>query len=63
MEEVFGFIAESQDQIVIAFRGYAAYPKDLLASYDIFQVPIPMLKMAGKRLVDSHVFINQQETI
>ncbi|CAI6268399.1 hypothetical protein JS609_01962 [Bacillus subtilis] len=48
MEEVFGFIAESQDQIVIAFRGYAAYPKDLLASYDIFQVPYPYVKNGGK---------------
>ncbi|NTU25558.1 lipase family protein [Bacillus tequilensis] len=47
-EEVFGFIAESQDQIVIAFRGYAAYPKDLLASYDIFQVPYPYVKNGGK---------------
>ncbi|MCV9885643.1 lipase family protein [Metabacillus halosaccharovorans] len=47
-EEVIGFIAESQDQIIIAFRGYAAYPKDLLASYDIFQVPYPYVKNGGK---------------
>ena len=29
---VFGFIAESEDQIVIAFRGYADYPNDLISS-------------------------------
>lgn len=47
-ELLFGFIAESQDQIIIAFRGYAAYPADLLASYDIFQVPYPFVRNAGK---------------
>ena len=47
-EEVFGFIAESQDQIIIAFRGYAAYPKDLLAAYDILQVPYPFVRSGGK---------------
>ncbi|WP_338787110.1 lipase family protein [Metabacillus sp. FJAT-53654] len=47
-ELVFGFIAESQDQIIIAFRGYAAYPADLLASYDIFQVPYPFVRNGGK---------------
>ncbi|WP_410511684.1 lipase family protein [Paenibacillus sp. BR2-3] len=47
-ELVFGFIAESQDQIIIAFRGYAAYPKDLLASYDIFQVRYPFVRNGGK---------------
>ncbi|QGQ45485.1 lipase family protein [Metabacillus sediminilitoris] len=47
-ELVFGFIAESQDQIIIAFRGYAAYPADLLASYDIFQVLYPYVKNGGK---------------
>jgi triacylglycerol lipase len=47
-ELVFGFIAESQDQIVIAFRGYAAYPADLLAAYDILQVPYPFVKNGGK---------------
>lgn len=46
-ELLFGFIAESQDQIIIAFRGYAAYPADLLASYDIFQVPYPFVRNGG----------------
>lgn len=44
----FGFIAESEDQIVIAFRGYADYPADLLAAYDIFQVKYPYVKNGGK---------------
>ena len=47
-ELVFGFIAESKEQIVIAFRGYAAYPTDLLASYDILQVPYPFVRNGGK---------------
>ncbi|MDF2713364.1 MAG: lipase [Paenibacillus sp.] len=47
-ELVFGFIAESQDQIIIAFRGYAEYPADLLASYDIFQVRYPFVKKGGR---------------
>lgn len=47
-EEVFGFIAESKDNIIIAFRGYAAYPADLVAAYDILQVPYPFAGNAGK---------------
>jgi triacylglycerol lipase len=47
-ELVFGFIAESQDQIIIAFRGYATYPADLLAAYDILQVPYPFVRNGGK---------------
>lgn len=47
-ELLFGFIAESKDQIIIAFRGYASYPEDLLAAYDIFQVPYPFVRNAGK---------------
>ncbi|NGQ95790.1 lipase family protein [Brevibacillus sp. SYP-B805] len=47
-ELVFGFIAESQDQIIIVFRGYAAYPADLLAAYDILQVPYPFVRNGGK---------------
>jgi triacylglycerol lipase len=47
-ELVFGFIAESKDQIIIAFRGYAAYPADLLAAYDILQVPYPFVSDGGK---------------
>ncbi|AJY75407.1 lipase family protein [Paenibacillus beijingensis] len=46
-EAVYGFIAESQDQIIIAFRGYAAYPADLLAAYDIFQIPYPFVRNGG----------------
>ncbi len=47
-EEVFGFIAESKDIIVIAFRGYILYPEDLIAQYDILQVPYPFVTNAGK---------------
>lgn len=47
-EEVFGFIAESKDTIIIAFRGYILYPADLIASYDILQVPYPFVTNAGK---------------
>lgn len=45
--EVFGFIAESKKNIIIAFRGYAAYPADLIAAYDILQVPYPYVKNSG----------------
>lgn len=44
----FGFIAESQNQIIIAFRGYASYPADLLANYDILQIPYPFVRKAGR---------------
>lgn len=44
----YGFVAESENQIVIAFRGYAEYPADLLASYDIFQIPYPFVENGGK---------------
>jgi hypothetical protein len=47
-EEVFGFIAESKDIIIIAFRGYVLYPADLIAAYDILQVPYPFVSNAGK---------------
>ncbi|MCA0756632.1 lipase family protein [Paenibacillus sp. N4] len=47
-ELVFGFIAESKNRIVVAFRGYAAYPADLLAAYDILQVPYSFVKAGGK---------------
>ncbi|KQL49959.1 lipase [Brevibacillus choshinensis] len=47
-ENVIGFIAESKDLIVLAFRGYAAYPADLLAAYDIIQVPYPFVENGGK---------------
>lgn len=48
VEEVFGFMAEAKDKIVIAFRGYSSYPADLIAAYDILQVPYPFVKNAGK---------------
>jgi predicted lipase len=44
----FGFIAESENQIIITFRGYASYPADLLASYDILQIPYPFVRNAGR---------------
>ncbi|MEC2128361.1 lipase family protein [Brevibacillus centrosporus] len=47
-EVVIGFVAESKEQIVVAFRGYAAYPADLLAAYDIIQIPFPFVRDAGK---------------
>ncbi|QRG65135.1 lipase family protein [Brevibacillus choshinensis] len=47
-EHVYGFLAESKEQIVIAFRGYAAYPADLLAAYDILQVPYSFVSSGGK---------------
>lgn len=61
-ELVFGFIAVSRDQIVVAFRGYASYPADLLASYDIFLTPYPFVRSGGKPLVALHVCIDQPET-
>ncbi|WP_088072095.1 lipase family protein [Gottfriedia luciferensis] len=45
--EVFGFIAESNKNIIIAFRGYALYPADLIAAYDILQIPYPYVEMGG----------------
>ncbi|MFF0825415.1 lipase family protein [Brevibacillus sp. NPDC003359] len=47
-EHIYGFVAESKDEIIIAFRGYAAYPADLLAAYDILQVPYPFVTDAGR---------------
>jgi hypothetical protein len=47
-EEVFGFIAEAKDMIVIAFRGYASYPADLIAAYDILQMEYPYVRGGGK---------------
>lgn len=45
--EKFGFIAESQDTIVIAFRGTDSY-QDNESDQDIFQVPYPFVKNSGK---------------
>lgn len=47
-QEVFGFIAQWEDMIIIAFRGYAAYPADLISAYDILQIPYPYAANAGK---------------
>jgi len=47
-KEVFGFIAESKNDIVIAFRGYASYPADLVAAYDILQIPYLFVRNGGK---------------
>ena len=46
-EEVFGFIAESEDKIVIAFRGTDSSP-DVESDLDFFQVPYPFVENAGK---------------
>lgn len=46
-EEVFGFIAESEDEIVVAFRGSDSLP-DLDSDVDFFQVPYPFVEDAGK---------------
>ncbi|VBB08304.1 lipase (class 3) [Lucifera butyrica] len=47
-EEIFGYITESIYNIVIAFRGYASYPADLISAYDILQVPYPFVRNVGK---------------
>jgi Predicted lipase len=45
--EVFGFIAESEDKIVIAFRGTRTF-KDNESDQDLYQVPYPFVRNAGK---------------
>ena len=45
--EVFGFIAESQDEIVMAFRGTDSF-KDNESDQDLYQVPYPFVRNAGK---------------
>lgn len=45
--EVFGFIAESQDEIVMAFRGTDSF-KDNESDQDLYQVPYPFVRDAGK---------------
>lgn len=47
VKEIFGFIAESDDTIIITFRGAASLP-DMKSALDIFQVPYPFVKDAGK---------------
>ena len=45
--EVFGFIAESQDKIIVAFRGTRTF-KDNESDQDLYQVPYPYVRNAGK---------------
>jgi triacylglycerol lipase len=44
--EVFGFVAESKDQIIIAFRGTETF-KDNESDQDLFQVPYPFVRNVG----------------
>ena len=46
-EEVFGFIAESQDKIIVTFRGTRTF-KDNESDQDLYQVPYPFVRNAGK---------------
>jgi triacylglycerol lipase len=46
MEENFGFIAESQDRTVLAFRGSDSTP-NLDSDLDLFQIPFPYVENAG----------------
>ncbi len=45
--EIFGFITESFDKIIIAFRGTDSY-KDNESDQDLYQVPYPFAANAGK---------------
>ncbi|AWW25577.1 lipase family protein [Acetobacterium carbinolicum] len=45
-EENFGFIAESEDRLVLAFRGTDSTP-NLDSDLDLFQIPFPYVKNAG----------------
>ena len=45
--EVFGFITESQHEIIIAFRGTDSF-KDNESDQDLYQVQYPFVKNAGK---------------
>ena len=45
--EVFGFIAESQKEIIIAYRGTDSF-KDNESDQDLYQVPYPFVRNAGK---------------
>lgn len=46
-KEVFGFVAESKDAIVVAFRGTGSL-QDFESDADFFQVPFPYVKQGGK---------------
>ena len=45
--EVFGYIAESQERIIVAFRGTRTF-KDNESDQDLYQVPYPFVRNAGK---------------
>ncbi|NGQ95789.1 lipase family protein [Brevibacillus sp. SYP-B805] len=45
--EVFGFVAESQDTIIIALRGTRTF-EDNESDQDLYQVPFPFVRNAGK---------------
>ncbi|WP_410511685.1 lipase family protein [Paenibacillus sp. BR2-3] len=45
-EEVFGFIAESQDKIIVVFRGTRTF-KDNESDQDLYQVTYPYVRNAG----------------
>ncbi|MED4582326.1 lipase family protein [Brevibacillus choshinensis] len=45
--EVFGFIAESQHNIIVAFRGTRTF-NDNESDQDLYQVPYPFVKNSGK---------------
>lgn len=51
--EVFGFIAESRDEIVIAFRGTDSF-KDNESDQDLYQVPYPFVRNVGKTHCPRH---------
>jgi len=46
-EEVFGFIAESKDKIILAFRGTVS-SQDNDSNLDLFQMPYPFMEYEGK---------------
>lgn len=45
--EVFGFVAESRDYIIVVFRGTRTF-KDNESDQDLYQVPYPFVRDAGK---------------
>jgi triacylglycerol lipase len=46
-QEIFGFIAESNDSVVITFRGTRTF-KDNESDQDFFQIPYPYVSNAGR---------------
>lgn len=45
--EVFGYIAQSQDKIIVVFRGTRTF-KDNESDQDLYQIPYPFVRHAGK---------------